>query len=108
MKTISPAAFHLQKNLHTVDNKNEKLSAESSEHKKLEKACKDFEAILLNQMMSAMRESIPEGGLFEKSFGEEIYQSMLDEEMTRQMAYGKGMGLGKLLYQQLSDAIKAP
>ena len=49
-----------------------------------------------------MRESIPEGGLFEKSFGDKMYQSMLDDEMTKQWAHGKGTGIADLLYQQLS------
>ena len=66
----------------------------------------DFEAILLNKMLATMRESIPEGGLFEKSYGEKIYQSMLDEEMTKEWAHGKGMGIGELLYKQLSRTIK--
>jgi flagellar protein FlgJ len=106
MKSITPASIQFQKTLRSVDNRNEKQFAESIEKKKLLEACKDFEAILLNKMVSTMRESIPEGGLFEKSFGEKIYQSMLDEEMTKEWAHGKGTGIGELLYQQLSRSIK--
>jgi flagellar protein FlgJ len=106
MKSITPTPIQFQKTLQSVDNRNEKQFAESIEKKKLLEACKDFEAILLNKMVSTMRESIPEGGLFEKSFGEKIYQSMLDEEMTKEWAHGKGTGIGELLYQQLSRSIK--
>jgi peptidoglycan hydrolase FlgJ len=69
---------------------------------RLEKACKDFEAIILNQMLSAMRKTVPEGGLFEKSYGEKIYQSMSDEELSKNMAHNKGMGLGEMLFKQLT------
>jgi len=106
MESIIPASIQFQKTLQSVDNRNEKQFAESIEQKKLLEACKDFEAILLNKLLSSMRESIPEGGLFEKSYGEKIYQSMLDEEMTKEWAHGKGMGIGDLLYQQLSRSIK--
>lgn len=95
--------FQLQKSLQAVDTMKEKQIKTSAENEKLEGACKDFEAILLNQLLTAMRKTIPEGGLFEKSYGEKIYQSMFDEEMTKQMAHGKGMGFAKLLYQQLSS-----
>jgi len=106
MEGITPASIQFQKSLQSVDNRNEKKFTESIENKKLLEACKDFEAILLNKMLSTMRESIPEGGLFEKSYGEKIYQSMLDEQMTNEWAHGKGMGLGELLYKQLSRSIK--
>ena len=70
---------------------------------RLEKACKDFEAIILNQILSAMRKAVPEGGLFEKSYGEKIYQSMMDEELSKNIAHGKGMGLGEMLFRQLTS-----
>ena len=83
--------------------KNMTQAADKADEARLEKACKDFEAIILNQMLSAMRKTVPEGGLFEKSFGEKIYQTMLDEELSKKIAHGKGMGLGELLFQQLAD-----
>jgi len=106
MESIIPASIQFQKTLQSVDNRNEKQLTESIEKKKLLGACKDFEAILLNKLLSTMRESVPEGGLYEKSYGEKIYQSMLDEEMTKEWAHGKGTGIGELLYQQLSRSIK--
>lgn len=106
MESITPTSIQFQKTLQSVDNRNEKQFTESLEKKELLNACKDFEAILLNKMLSTMRESIPEGGLFEKSYGEKIYQSMLDEQMTNEWAHGKGMGIGELLYKQLSRSIK--
>lgn len=97
-----PAAIGFQQNRFSVDNRNEDRFSAQVKNKKLDEACKDFEAIMLNKIMSSMRDSLPEGGLYEKSYGEKIFQSMLDEELTRQMAHGKGMGLAKLLYEELS------
>lgn len=69
---------------------------------KLKSVCKDFEAMFLNFMYSKMRETVPEDGLFEKSNGEKIMQSMMDTEMTKNMAAAGGIGLGKMMYQQLA------
>ncbi len=102
MKTAISTPIGFQKNSHYVDNKNERIFAADVKNKKLADACKDFEAIMLNKIMSGMRDSLPEGGLYEKSYGEKIFQSMLDEEMTRKMAHGKGIGLADLLYEELS------
>ena len=102
MEITAPTAFQFQPSGKTADTRNEAQLNQAIEDNRLKTACKDFEAILLNQIMSSMRESIPEGGLFEKSYGEEIFQSMLDEQMTKDMAHGKGMGLAKLLYEDLS------
>lgn len=87
----------------SIQLKNMAQTADKADEAQLEKACKDFEAIILNQMFSAMRKTVPEGGLFEKSFGEKIYQSMLDEELSKKIAHSKGMGLGELLFQQLTN-----
>ncbi|AKL93749.1 flagellar protein FlgJ [Clostridium aceticum] len=73
---------------------------------KLMEACKEFEAIFLNMMLQQMRKTITEDGFVEKSYGREIYESMQDEEISKEMARGQGIGLAKQLYQQLSRNIK--
>ncbi len=72
-------------------------------NKDLRKACADFEAQMTNQLLAAMRKTIPTDGLFKKSYGEEMFQSMLDQELAVQMAQGQGTGFGEALYQQLSQ-----
>ena len=73
------------------------------ESQKLRKACADFEALLTQQMMSTMRETSDETeGLFKKSYGEKLFQSLADQEIAAQMAGGRGTGLGEMLFQQLS------
>ncbi|MEN8258380.1 MAG: rod-binding protein [Thermodesulfobacteriota bacterium] len=73
------------------------------EKEQLRKACNDFEALLTKQMLSTMRESTFETeGLFEKSYGEKLFQSMADQEMAERMATGGGIGFGDMLFQQLT------
>lgn len=72
-----------------------------TDNKALRKACADFEAHMTNQLLTAMRKTIPSDGLFTKSNGEEMFQSMLDQELATQMAQGRGTGFGEALYKQL-------
>ncbi len=74
-----------------------------NEQKKLREACQELESVFLNMMLGKMRDTIPERTLFPKSSGEKMMQSMLDVELTRVMAKGKGMGLADMLYKQLSN-----
>lgn len=84
------------------DIKGSSVSADTIKEKKLRQACADFEAILVKQMLSIMRESIPKSELFDGGFQEEIYQSMYDQEIAKKIAYGKGIGVGEALYRQIT------
>jgi len=77
-------------------------TADTLKEQKLRKTCGDFEAIILRQMLSSMRESVPKSGLLGGDYADKMYQSMRDDELSRVMAGGRGMGLGEVLYKQLS------
>lgn len=72
--------------------------------RRLVAAVKDFEAILLGQMMKDMRHSIPDSGLLGGGSQEEMMRDLLDEEWTRQLAQGRGIGLAQVLLRQLQPA----
>jgi len=78
-------------------------SADANKEKKLRKACADFESIMLKQILSTARKSVPDGGIFTKGYAEKMYQSMNDDELARQLSANKGMGFGEMLYRQLSS-----
>jgi flagellar protein FlgJ len=67
----------------------------------LEKACKEFESIFTYELLKSMRRTVEKCELFHGGLGEEVYESLLDMEISKYMA-----GLGKdsltnLLYEQL-------
>lgn len=68
---------------------------------KLKKACQDFEAVFIGQLWKQMRSSVPQEGLLH-SKEEESYASMFDQELSLKMARSGGMGLGDMLYDNLS------
>jgi flagellar protein FlgJ len=78
-------------------------TAKPGEDKRLREVCRELEAVFLNMVLGKMRDTIPERALFPKSSGEKMMQSMLDIELTRAMAKGSGIGLGEMLYRQLSQ-----
>lgn len=69
----------------------------------LEKASKQFESLLLNFMIREMRATVPESGLFPQSMAEDIYTSMLDEQMADVMAERGGIGISRMLIDQLNE-----
>ena len=78
----------------------EKLSPTDDETRLLE-ACRDFEAIFLGELLKSMRKTVPQGGLLGNSFGQDVFQSMLDDEYAKSMASSRSTGLAEILFQQL-------
>ena len=69
----------------------------------LRQAARQFEAVFINQMISAMRKTVGEGGLIDKSNGQNICEGMLDEEWSKKLANKSGPNsLSEILYRQLS------
>ena len=73
---------------------------------KLKKACQDFEAIIIRQMLASMRQGLPKDGIMGNSYAQDMYQSMADDNLAQQMASKKGFGLADALFHQLSTPPK--
>lgn len=72
----------------------------------LRKSCREFEAIYIQEMYKAMRKTVPDSGLFEKDMASELYKEMLDMEIAKTTAAGKGIGIGEAMYQQMKDKLE--
>ena len=65
-------------------------------------AAKQFEALFLQQVLKAMRDASPKNSMFD-SEESRMYQSMLDQQMSLQLATrGGGVGLARVIERQLS------
>lgn len=71
-------------------------------NEEMRKALKDFESLFINQMLKTMRESVGKSDLFHGGSGEDIYTSMLDEEIAKSISNAGGIGLEKMLMKQMS------
>jgi flagellar protein FlgJ len=72
----------------------------------LKRSSQEFEALLVMEMLKAMRKAIPEGGLFEKGMAEETFQEMLDMETARATTRAKSLGIADAIYRQMAGLIE--
>ncbi|WP_432662607.1 rod-binding protein [Wukongibacter baidiensis] len=77
----------------------------SNDDERLEATCKQFESIFLSMLMKNMRKTVVDGGLIEKSHAREMFEGMLDEEIAKESSKEHGIGLAKLMYEQLSKGM---
>jgi len=69
---------------------------------RLWKACTQFEAIFLQQMLSEMRKSVPKSGLLPTGFAEDVHAAMFDQAVAEAGARRGMLGIAENLYRQLS------
>lgn len=90
----------ISQSTHTTQNRKER------DLQSLRESSREFETMYLMEMMKAMRKSIPEGGLFEKSMSTEIFQEMTDLETAKAATSGPGLGLATAIYNQMAPLIE--
>lgn len=73
--------------------------------RKLKKACRDFEAVLTYQVLKSMRKTIGKCDLLNGGQGEEIFQSLFDMQISKNMSDFGPNSLARLLYQQLKGHV---
>jgi flagellar protein FlgJ len=56
-------------------------------------------------MLKSMRNTVPDGGLFDRGVTFDLVQSMHDEAMAEEISKSGGIGLANQLYEQLSKYI---
>ena len=89
-----------EKNLERL--RNESSFGKLGSEKGIEKVSRDFESVFLHKLLTARRKTVPKSGLLD-SFASDMYQSMMDEEIAKEMSTKKGMGMGEMIYNELSN-----
>ena len=104
MDSIGAAGnFHLSNSSSIqLENKLSSTSISNAEMKKLKSACDDFEAIFIKQMLDAMKKTINRSELTKRNMGEDIFEDMLYDEYSKKMSGAAGLGVGDMMFQQLS------
>jgi peptidoglycan hydrolase FlgJ len=78
-------------------------AGEERQQKRLRKACADFEAVFAYALLKTMRATIPRSGLTDGFAGKDTYTMIMDQKVAEELTHrGGGLGLQKLLMQQLS------
>ena len=82
------------------------LDKKSKDLALLKERCQEFEALMLMEMVKAMRKTIPDDGLLASSSAGETYRDLLDGETVKAASKGKGLGLAEAMYQQMAPLIE--
>ena len=72
----------------------------------IKKACADMESLFIFYLLKEMRATVPKTGYLDGGKSEEIYTSMLDAQLSRDLAAERGIGLSPLLYDSLAGKIE--
>lgn len=75
------------------------------ERLRLRRACREMEAYFLNMLLEKMHGGEAAEGLFGKSPQARMFRGMFHDAVARQMAERDALGIGEMLYQQLSRAM---
>ena len=65
------------------------------------KGARDFESVFINKLFESMRKAIPKSDLLQSS-SMDMYQTMMDQEMAKELSKRKGLGMGEMVYNDLS------
>jgi len=75
---------------------------------KIEKAAKQFESLLIAQLMKSMHEAGSKGWLGEGDESSECATEMAEEQFAQALASGGGLGLSRMIIQSLTRSTDAP
>lgn len=67
----------------------------------VEDVAREFEAMLVTQMIGAMRKTIGESGLLQASPQRKVFDGVFDNQLAKSLVDGGGLGLAESLAQQL-------
>ncbi|HOS92572.1 MAG TPA: rod-binding protein [Armatimonadota bacterium] len=73
----------------------------------LRAAAQEFESFLLYQLVQSMRKTIHKVEMFHGGRAEEMWEGMLDQELTRELAKAGGIGLAKMIYDQMASQVES-
>ncbi|MFO7738214.1 MAG: rod-binding protein [Desulfatiglandaceae bacterium] len=80
----------------------QRTSAVKRDDPNLKKACAEFESLFMFYLLKEMRATVPKSGFINGGGAEEIYTSMLDTQLARELSLNGGFGLSAILFNRLN------
>jgi Rod binding domain-containing protein len=100
LNTVSPLAADRSERRHALANAPQPVAGPAADAK-LKSVCEDMEALFIHHMLSEMRKTVAKSGLIDGGRSEEIYTSLMDAELAKEMAHRGALGLSSMLREQL-------
>ncbi len=82
--------------------------ADTHRDPKLWRASRAFEALMIQQMLDAMRKTVPHSGLLRSGFAEDVQGSMFDQAVANAVSGEGGLGIAEAIYRQVSRTQGSP
>lgn len=67
-------------------------------------AAEQMEALLIHELLKSMRRTVMKTGMLDGP-GVQLFEEMLDEERSKEMAATGGLGLAQLIYEQMAPHV---
>ncbi|MFP4392036.1 MAG: peptidoglycan DD-metalloendopeptidase family protein [Desulfohalobiaceae bacterium] len=93
-----------QAELQNAQQRLKSLQESGGNRQELKQASQDFEALFIQKLWQQMRKTLPEDGML-RSGQQEKYLSMFDQEFSRKMAQAGGIGLSRMIMQNLDQGL---
>ena len=101
LQTMPYQSMDLAGKMETLSRQAEARKLTSDNPAEVEKACEDMESLFISYLLKEMRATVPKSGFINGGKGEEIYTSMLDSQLAKELASGRGIGLSQMLSESL-------
>jgi len=95
--------FKIQNSESGIQNSEKSSNLKKADEKKLKKLAADFESVFLYYVLKTMRDTVPKSGFIDGKNGEDIYRSMMDQEVAKSMADKRESGISDMLFKQLTQ-----
>jgi flagellar protein FlgJ len=83
-----------------------KLAPKEKNDTQLKEACAELESLFIHHLLKEMRATIPKSGFLNGGNAEEIYTSLLDSQLAKELASKGGLGLSSMLVDNLVNEMK--
>lgn len=91
----------------TEDNFEKRLreAVAKGDESQLKEVCHQFESLFISMLFKQMKATVPKSDYLGNDTASDIYKSMLDDQLC-EVASQRGIGLGDMMYKQLSKKYK--
>ncbi|WP_024832406.1 rod-binding protein [Ruminiclostridium josui] len=80
-------------------------AADKGDDSELKEVCHEFESLFISMLYKQMKATVPKSDYLGSDTASDIYNSMLDDQLC-EVASKRGIGLGDMMYKQLSRKYK--
>ena len=106
LQTMPYQSMDLARKMETISHQVDGKKPAADSPAEIDKACEDMESLFIFYLLKEMRATIPKDGFLSGGKGEEIYTSMLDSQLAKELAAERGIGLSPLLSESLYEKRK--